>query len=54
MPRPWPSSTKDGRTAADYDETILPSPEEAREALQAASSFLAICGTRYGFIPPRP
>ena len=45
---------KDERTAADYDETIVPSPEEAREALQAAVDFLAICGARYGFRPSSP
>ena len=44
------------RTAgkAFNDETILPSPDEAREALQAANSFLAICGARYGLSPPGP
>jgi uncharacterized protein (UPF0332 family) len=45
---------KDERTAADYDETIVPSPEEAREALLAAGNFLGICGVRYGFRPPSP
>ena len=48
------NEVKDERTAADYDETILPSPDEAREALQAANSFLAICSARYGFNPPGP
>ena len=48
------NGVKDERTAADYDETILPSPDEAREALQAANSFLAICSARYGFNPPGP
>ncbi len=48
------NEVKDERTAAEYDETILPSPEEARETLQAANSFLAICGARYGFSPPGP
>ncbi len=43
---------KDNRTAADYDETVLPSPEHARESLAAASDFLTICSVRYGFDPP--
>ena len=43
------NEVKDERTAADYDETIVPSPEEARETLMAAIDFLAICGVRYGF-----
>jgi uncharacterized protein (UPF0332 family) len=45
------NEVKDERTAADYDETIVPSPGEAREALMAAEKFLAICGVRYGFRP---
>jgi hypothetical protein len=45
---------KDERTAADYDETIVPSPEEARDALRAAIDFLAICGARCGFRPSSP
>jgi uncharacterized protein (UPF0332 family) len=45
---------KDERTAADYDETIVPSPEEAREALRSAIDFLAICGERYGLHPSSP
>ena len=45
------NGVKDERTAADYDETIVPSPEEAREARQAALDFLAVCGNRYGFRP---
>ena len=40
---------KDKRTDADYDETITPSPDEARDALRAASDFLAVCVARYGF-----
>jgi uncharacterized protein (UPF0332 family) len=43
------NEVKDERTAADYDETIVPSPDEARDALQAAAVFLAVRGARYGF-----
>ena len=43
------NEVKDERTDADYDETIAPSPDEAREILQAASNFLAVCAARYGF-----
>lgn len=43
------NEVKDERTAADYDETIVPSPEEARDALLAATDFLALCGVRYRF-----
>lgn len=39
---------KDQRTSADYDETIAPSPEDAREAQSAAVAFIAVCGTTYG------
>jgi uncharacterized protein (UPF0332 family) len=45
---------KDERTAADYDETIVLSSEEARDALRAAVDFVTICGTRYGFRPTPP
>ncbi len=45
---------KDERTVADYDETIMPSPDEARDALRAATDFLAVCGARYGFRLPFP
>jgi uncharacterized protein (UPF0332 family) len=48
------NEVKDERTAADYDETIVPSPEEAREALQAAVGFLAVCGVHFGFRPSSP
>ncbi|WP_158924953.1 HEPN domain-containing protein [Acidisphaera sp. S103] len=48
------NEVKDERTAADYDETIVPSPEEARDALLAATDFLAICGVRYRFRPHSP
>ncbi|MDR3532646.1 MAG: HEPN domain-containing protein [Rhodopila sp.] len=48
------NEVKDERTAADYDETIVPSPEEAKDAHLAAANFLAICGVRYGFRPPSP
>jgi uncharacterized protein (UPF0332 family) len=43
------NEVKDERTAADYDETIVPSPEDARETLRAAVDFLAVCGPRYRF-----
>ena len=39
---------------SSYDETILPSSDEARDALQAAADFLDICGARYGFRPIAP
>jgi uncharacterized protein (UPF0332 family) len=41
---------KDDRTAADYDEMVTPTPEEARESVTAAKDFLAICGERYGLV----
>ncbi len=40
---------KDERTAADYDEAVVPSSEEARDVLRAAADLLAVCGARYGF-----
>jgi uncharacterized protein (UPF0332 family) len=43
------NEVKDERAAADYNDTVLPSAQEARDALQAAVGFLAACGTRYGF-----
>jgi uncharacterized protein (UPF0332 family) len=45
---------KDERNDADYNETSVPSADEARDALQAATDFLAVCGLRYGFraVPP--
>ena len=46
------NAVKDDRTAADYDETVVPSPEEAREVMQAAFKFLAICAERFDFRPP--
>jgi uncharacterized protein (UPF0332 family) len=48
------NEVKDERTAADYDETIVPSPEEARDAPLAATDFLAVCGVRYRFHPHSP
>jgi uncharacterized protein (UPF0332 family) len=42
------NEAKDERTAADYDEAIVPSPEDAREVVRAAVDFLAACGARYG------
>jgi uncharacterized protein (UPF0332 family) len=38
---------RDERTAADYDETVVSSPEDAKDALQAARKCLALCGARY-------
>lgn len=43
------NEVKDERTAADYNDTALPSAQEARDALQAATDFLAAGGARYGF-----
>jgi uncharacterized protein (UPF0332 family) len=49
------NAIKDERTAADYDETVVPSPEEASDAVQAAVDFLATCSARYVFMePPEP
>jgi uncharacterized protein (UPF0332 family) len=48
------NEVKDERAAADYDETIMPSPEEARETLAAAVLFLAVCGEHYGLSPSPP
>lgn len=45
---------KDERTAADYDETIVSSSEEARDALRTAANFLTVCGARYGFRSASP
>jgi uncharacterized protein (UPF0332 family) len=41
------NEAKDERTDADYDETIVPSPDEARAAMRAAADFLAVCGRHY-------
>lgn len=43
------NEVKDERTDADYDEKLMPSPDEARAVLQTATEFLAVCGARYGF-----
>lgn len=43
------NEVKDERTAADYDETCVQSPEEARETLSSAVQFLEVCRERYGF-----
>jgi len=44
------NEVKDERTDADYDESIAPSPDEAREVLKAAAiNFISVCGERYGF-----
>jgi uncharacterized protein (UPF0332 family) len=48
------NEVKDERTSADYDETIVPSPAEAKEARLAAGNLLEICGDRYGLRPPSP
>jgi len=42
------NEAKDERTAADYDEAIVPSPEDARDVLRAAVDFVAACSARYG------
>jgi uncharacterized protein (UPF0332 family) len=41
------NEVRDERTAADYDETVVSSPEDAKEALLAARKFLALSGARY-------
>jgi uncharacterized protein (UPF0332 family) len=41
------NEVRDERTAADYDETIVSSAEDAKQALQAARKFLGLCGARY-------
>jgi uncharacterized protein (UPF0332 family) len=43
------NALKDERNAADYDEAIALSAEEARDALRAAIDFLATCDARSGF-----
>jgi uncharacterized protein (UPF0332 family) len=43
------NDAKDERTAADYDEAVVPSSEEARDVLRAAVDLLAVRGARYGF-----
>jgi uncharacterized protein (UPF0332 family) len=43
------NEVKDERTDADYDGTLMPTPDEAREVLRAAIDFLAVCGARYRF-----
>ncbi len=45
---------KDERTAADFDETMVPSPDEAREALLATRNFLALCGAKHGLRSSAP
>jgi uncharacterized protein (UPF0332 family) len=42
---------KDERNEADYNETVIPLPDEARAALKAAADFLGLCCSRYG-LPP--
>jgi uncharacterized protein YukE len=48
------NEVKDERSEADYNETVLPSSDEARDALQAAVDFLDVRGARYGFRPIAP
>lgn len=43
------NEVRDERTAADYNDAVVPSAQEARDALQAATDFLAACSARYGF-----
>lgn len=43
------NAAKDVRNAADYDEAVLSSPEDARESLRSARDFLAVCDARHGF-----
>jgi uncharacterized protein (UPF0332 family) len=43
------NDAKDERTDADYDEAIVPTPDDAREVLQVAVDFLAVSSARYGF-----
>jgi hypothetical protein len=43
------NEVKDERTDADYDETLMPTPDGAREVLRAAIDFPAVCGARYRF-----
>jgi hypothetical protein len=38
------NAVKDERTAADYDETIIASPDEARAAARLAAQFMKVCG----------
>ena len=45
------NEVKDERNEADYSATVVPSPDEARDALAAAADFLDLCGSRYGFRP---
>ena len=45
------NEVKDERNEADYNETVIPSPDEARHTLEAAVDFLDLCGGRYGFGP---
>ncbi len=42
---------KDERNDADYNEAVIPSAQEGRDALSAAESFLDVCGVRFGFRP---
>ena len=48
------NALKDERNAADYDEAIVLSADEARDALQAATDFLSACDARYSFRTVRP
>jgi len=42
---------KDERNDADYNEAVTSSPQDGRDALNAAGAFLDVCGVRYGFRP---
>ena len=48
------NAMKDQRTVADYSDMVSPGPDEAREALRAAVTFLAVCGLRFGLPDPPP
>jgi hypothetical protein len=43
------AAAKDDRNAADYDEAVLSSPEDARESSRSARDFLTVCDARHGF-----
>jgi uncharacterized protein (UPF0332 family) len=43
------NAAKDDRNAADYDEAVLSSPEDAHESLRSARDFLTVCDARHGF-----
>jgi uncharacterized protein (UPF0332 family) len=45
------NEAKDERNDADYNEAIMPSPNDARDALKAAAHFLDACRKHFGFYP---